>query len=119
MMLMPWRSSEARLPSCWPWLLYVAILWPREGTKVIMVNSMIPYDRDVSSWLMSIFSTPMNFLRRNNRRVPYMSVSVFQSFWGGGFGPGSFHLDFPHVIIKIYLGKLYHWKVLFKLYLQI
>jgi hypothetical protein len=36
--MMPWRSLEARAPSCQPWPLYLAKMWPRERTKVIMVN---------------------------------------------------------------------------------
>jgi hypothetical protein len=36
--MMPWRSSEARAPSCQPWPLYLSKMWPREQTKVIMVN---------------------------------------------------------------------------------
>ena len=36
--MMPWCLSEARAPSCRPWPLYLAKMWPRERTKVIMVN---------------------------------------------------------------------------------
>ena len=36
--IMPWRSLEARAPSCRPWPLYLAKMWPREQTKVIAAD---------------------------------------------------------------------------------
>ena len=36
--IMPWRLLEARAPSCRPWPLYLAKMWPREQTKVIAAD---------------------------------------------------------------------------------
>ncbi len=101
--MMPWRLSEARAPSCRPWPLYLAKMWPCERTQVIMVNLVSRCFRHVDA--ANGLIRPKNYLSHKfyvgiilayRRKIFSRSV-----FWEGGFGPCSLYLGFVSVHVKI------------------